>query len=63
MKLTPREFLVREVGERIADLLQDRERAVNLEQYQTHSRWIQDELARIEPPGDGWFAANQLGHP
>lgn len=63
MSLSPREFLVREVGERITDLLQDRERAVTLEQYQTHSHWILEELERIDVPGAGWFAANQSGHP
>lgn len=59
MALSPRQYLVREVSEKIADLLQDRERAINLEQYQTHSQWIQEELARIAVPNDAWLDANK----
>lgn len=63
MSLSSREFLVREVGERIADLLQDRERAISLEQYQKHSEWIIEELLRIERPTEAWFKANRAPAP
>jgi hypothetical protein len=63
MALTPRQDLIREVSEKIADILQDRERAITIEQYQTHSQWILEELRRIDQPADGWFKANQASTP